>query len=91
MGYCSTHGFLGKQIITENYSPFRRYFRSRNSMEILRRYFWNNPKLVLNFWYNLHIKANLKIILFEKDKINKLKYGFLGTFDWFFRKGFRRF
>lgn len=91
MGYCTTHTFLGKQIITENYSPFRRYFRSRNSMEILKRYFWKYPKLVSKFWYISHVKANVKIIFFEKDKLNKLKSGFLGTYDWFFKKGFKAY
>jgi rhamnosyltransferase len=91
MGYGTNHRFLGKDIVTENYSPLRRYYQSRNTTEILKRYFANYPKLTTKLWYTAHIKANIKILLFEENKLNKLKYGFLGTFDWLFRPGFRRF
>jgi rhamnosyltransferase len=91
MGYGTTHTFFGKKMITENYSPIRRYFQSRNSTEILKRYINKFPRLVLKLWYTSHIKANIKILLFEENKLKKLKYGFLGTFDSLFKPGFRRF
>ena len=91
MGYCTTHRFLGKNVITENYSPFRRYFNSRNSTEILVRYITKYQKISINFWFNHIIKSNIKIILFESSKYQKLKYGFLGVFDWVFRHDIRRY
>jgi rhamnosyltransferase len=84
MGYCTAHNFFGKTVITENYSAIRRYFRGRNSSEILFRYFWKFPRFCLQFWYNNNIKTSIKILFLEKTKLQKLCYGFLGIWDWIF-------
>ena len=64
---------LGLKMIPTNHSPLRRYYMSRN-----RHYIWDKYKQDFPGWVltdkRRFITENLKIILFENNKIEKLKY-----------------
>ena len=64
---------LGLKITPTNHSPLRRYYMSRN-----RRYIWDKYKEDFPEWILIDkrrfITENLKIILFENNKIEKFKY-----------------
>ena len=64
---------LGLKMIPTNHSPLRRYYMSRN-----RHYIWDKYKQDFQGWVltdkRRFITENLKIILFENNKIEKLKY-----------------
>lgn len=64
---------LGLKITPTNHSPLRRYYMSRN-----RRYIWDKYKEDFPEWILIDkrrfITENLKIILFEDNKIEKFKY-----------------
>lgn len=68
MGHISTHHILNKQIIAMNYSPFRYYYIAMNSILVARRY-PNEESIGDNLLHQ--IKLNIKILIFEKDKLNK--------------------
>ena len=64
---------LGLKMIPTNHSPLRRYYMRRN-----RHYIWDKYKQDFPGWgltdKRRFITENLKIILFENNKIEKLKY-----------------
>ena len=72
---------LGLKMIPTNHSPLRRYYMSRN-----RHYIWDKYKQDFPGWVltdkRRFITENLKIILFENNKIEKLKYIIEGIRDY---------
>ena len=64
---------LGLKMIPTNHSPLRRYYMSRN-----RHYIWDKYKEDFPSWVltdkRRFITENLKIVLFEDNKIEKFKY-----------------
>ena len=64
---------LGLKMIPTNHSPLRRYYMSRNIHYIWDKYKQDFPGWVLTDKRRF-ITENLKIILFENNKIEKLKY-----------------
>lgn len=64
---------LGLKVIPTNHSPLRRYYMSRN-----RHYIWDKYKEDFPSWVltdkRRFITENLKIVLFEDNKIEKFKY-----------------
>jgi rhamnosyltransferase len=79
-GRLETHQFFLKRITTTNHSNAARYYMARNEIHMLRRYFFSNFKWSINSidWF---IKYNLKAIIFEKNRLAKLKFIFKGIFD----------
>ena len=65
--------FLGLKMIPTNHIPLRRYYMSRN-----RHYIWDKYKEDFPEWVSIDkrrfITENLKIVLFEDNKIEKFKY-----------------
>ncbi|MGL5414438.1 MAG: glycosyltransferase family 2 protein [Clostridium sp.] len=87
LGESKTYKILGKSITPTNHSPIRRYYMSRN-----RRYVWEKYKDEFNEWIKIDkkraISENIKIILFEKNKIEKLRMTLKGKED--YKKGVLR-
>lgn len=82
LGDIKEYNFLGKKIITTNHSPIRRYYMMRNRLYIMKKY------KELRFFYSLVIiNSFIKILIFEKEKIEKVKYMFKGIHD--YRKGIK--
>lgn len=75
VGEAKKHSFFGRELISYNHSAFRNYYIVRNSC-----YFKNKYKRNSEIKKQKHplIKQCLIVILYEKDKINKLKMCFRG-------------
>lgn len=84
LGESKNYNILGKTITPTNHSPIRRYYMSRN-----RRYVWAKYKNEFGEWVKLDkrraISENIKIVLFEKNKIEKIKMVLKGKRD--YKKG----
>lgn len=76
---------IGRFTIT-NHSPIRRYYLSRNSVYILKKYFFFEPKLVSRLFIGSIFGGIFKITFFEKEKFKKYKYICEGIFDGIFNK-----
>ena len=72
---------LGVTMIPTNHSALRRYYMSRNRHYIWDKYKEDFPKWVLTDKRRF-ITENLKIILFEDNKIEKFKYIKMGIRDY---------
>lgn len=68
--------FLGREIYINNHSAIRRYYFSRNTIYLIRKYGWSNITKGLFIANNGHA---IKAILFEKQKCKK---------TWLYIKGF---
>lgn len=71
--------FFWKRFLVTNHNHIRCYYMTRNGLILVKEYFFREPYWVLRriIWYFL-VKPGL-IILFEKNKIPKLKSMFLGA------------
>ena len=73
LGESVRKSILGLKMIPTNHSPLRRYYMSRN-----RHYIWDKYKEDFPSWVltdkRRFITENLKIVLFEDNKIEKFKY-----------------
>lgn len=86
LGNLEEHYFLGKKYPCYNHNPIRRYYIVRNNLYINKMYNDIYPE------YCKHLlrvqKGQVKrILLFEKNKINKLKMMYKGYRD--FKKGIK--
>jgi rhamnosyltransferase len=76
---------FGKTILVTNHNHIRKYYITRNRLYVLlkyRRYFKS-----YFLWEVLNIlKDTLKLLLFEKNKVNKIKYIFKGALDFITNK-----
>lgn len=64
---------------TSNHSPIRRYYMMRNRLYMMKKY----SKIRRAYGISL-LKIIIKVILAEKEKCKKLKYMFLGMYDFLF-------
>jgi len=64
--------FLGRMIGASNHNYIRRYYITRNSLFVIRKYFFFDIPFGLKVIKNL-INDVARIIFFEKDKLLKLK------------------
>lgn len=72
---------LGLTMTPTNHSPLRRYYMTRNRM-----YIWNKYKKQFPQWVSLDKKRflseNMKILLFEDNKIEKIRFIVRGVSDY---------
>lgn len=84
LGDISKHKLLFKTIRSTNHSYIRRYYMTRNRLEIYKRYFHLVPK-----WCILDAMSCFKeivyIVLFENNKKKKIYSVFRGIRDFIFR------
>lgn len=78
LGYISYHNFLGRKVMSFNYSPFRRYYIVRNSILLMRKYGIN--KVTLKWLLNDFIDG-VKTLLFEQEKWKKTQGALKGLWD----------
>ena len=76
---------LGRKIYYTNHSPIRRYYITRNRLDLISCYAIHFPCFCFREFYNLFAEWG-KIILFEKHKIKKSAYFMKGVFDFIFRR-----
>lgn len=80
LGDSSKKSILGKDVVYTNHSPIRRYYLARNSFYVWKKYYRIFPKFVIrDIIYFLY--KTLLILIFEKDKDNKVKMIFRGLKD----------
>lgn len=89
LGRLTSHNLFGKIICTSNHNYLRRYYITRNRLEILKLYKYNFPEF-LSTEKNKNLLEIAKVILLEKDKIRKLKSFVLGYID-FKRRRFGKY
>lgn len=80
LGNISSKTLLGKRLVYTNHNHIRRYYITRNRLDVIKKYFFKyfvfsikELKAIIFEW--------IKIILFEQNKIKKQKAILLGTFD----------
>jgi rhamnosyltransferase len=75
------HGnFLGKNVTYTNHSSIRRYYITRNRIYVWTKYLSVEPKWVIKDFIG-SIKEVIKIILYETDKVLKIKMIVKGILD----------
>jgi rhamnosyltransferase len=77
------------RITTANYAVFRRYFWTRNNLILIRDYFFIEPSWTL-LRFSVLIVSNLKALIFEEDRAEKLQMIAFGYLDFFTGKMDRR-
>lgn len=64
-----------------NHLPIRKYYLARNTTIMLKRYFFVAPYTTIRYFLGGTILGWLKILLFEEDKLEKIKSGFKGFIE----------
>lgn len=80
IGLATRHRLFNRTVITTNHPPLRRYYWSRNGFSLVFRYILKDPLLAAGILKS-HIITIIVTLLFEKQRVKKLKYLFLGAFD----------
>lgn len=80
LGDTKTIKLLGKRINCSNHSPLRRYYITRN--RCFMRKIYSKEKEYMKYDLKTLINENIKILLFEKDRLNKFKMSIRGYRDY---------
>ncbi len=80
VGFATNHKLFHKSLVTKNHSPLRRYYWSRNGFSLIIKYIFHKPLLALGILKS-HLITIFITLLFEKQKLKKLRYLILGAFD----------
>jgi len=83
IGATKTHYLFGLRVLkfeTANHRPFRWYFRIRNTLITIRKYFLNETVWCFKEITHLLILV-LLMLFFESERKKKLKLIFLGLYD----------
>lgn len=78
-GNCMIRKFLFRNIVLHDYPPLRSYYRMRNGLLLVRKYFWTETGWALQRLYFL-IRRFVSTVLFGKNKMLQLKYICLGIY-----------
>jgi rhamnosyltransferase len=89
LGNLSCHHFMGRRLCTSNHNYLRRYYITRNRLEMLQLFKDQFPEFAASE-KNKNVVEMVKVLLFEKDKLRKLKSFVLGYLD-FKRRKFGRY
>lgn len=80
LGDMSSKSIFGKNIVYTNHNYVRRYYITRNRLDVIRKYFFKY--FIFSFKEMRAIFVEwIKIILFEQNKLKKQKSILLGIFD----------
>src|SRR5690606_16734748 len=79
-GTLTSHNFLGRNLCTSNHNYVRRYYITRNRLEILNEFKHEFPEFISSE-KNKNLIEIIKVILFESDKLKKVKSFLLGYID----------
>jgi len=80
LGNRSTHGMTARKFSTTNHSALRRYYITRNRLRVYATYLPVFPRWVLNDMRSA-IKETVKIVLFEQQKMRKVRAMAMGVRD----------
>jgi rhamnosyltransferase len=77
--------FLGKYLPSNNYSPIRRYYMTRNYLYLFSKYLFYDFKNISTVLWRSWLEF-IKVMLVEPDKKRKLKYTLMGVRDFILQK-----
>jgi len=80
---------LGRSFHLSHHSAIRRYYISRNSIVVCRKYFFSFPRWILTVVYR-HLRETITCLLAEENRARKLRNFLLGTWDGLFGRMGRR-
>ncbi|CAN5137442.1 glycosyltransferase family 2 protein [soil metagenome] len=79
-GAISYHKLLGRKIYTTNHEAKRRYYITRNRLFVIKKYASFDFYFIMKDVKDLFAET-IKILLYEKDKKNKIQQIFMGFSD----------
>jgi rhamnosyltransferase len=85
IGAITEHPFLGRRIACTNHSPLRRYYITRNTLEVIRGYLFMDPVWTLSQLYYL-LAGNVLILMFESQRVAKFGAMLRGSADFLLRR-----
>jgi rhamnosyltransferase len=80
IGHLTEHRFCGRKVRASNHSPLREYYRTRNSVALIREYLASEPRWMLRYlwaWF----KSLVFMFLFEKQRMEKMRNIVRGCLD----------
>ncbi|OKL39625.1 glycosyltransferase family 2 protein [Pontibacter flavimaris] len=80
LGDSKSHSFLGYQVNASHHNFLRRYYITRNRLAVLKEFKIQFPQYYRNESTN-NLREFIKIILFEKNKVKKIKSVYKGYLD----------
>jgi rhamnosyltransferase len=83
IGHLTEHRLPWKKTGTSNHLAFRRYYMSRNQLVLMRERVLRAPIWVLATFFSF-VKCTILMVLFEKDRLRKVKYTAMGIIDGLF-------
>ncbi|MFC1559163.1 glycosyltransferase family 2 protein [Gemmatimonadota bacterium] len=78
-GTLITKTVMNTNILVRDYDPLRSYYRTRNGLLLIREYFWKDVIWSLRRFFKLCLRL-VSTVVFEDNKIQKLKYTFIGIY-----------
>lgn len=81
----SSKQFLNRTFYPHNHKPFRMYYKTRNLLYLRKKYKHQIPEL-MRVEYDAYLRTVVKIFLFEKQKLLKIKMILKGLSDYFKKK-----
>lgn len=85
IGAATRHRVLGRGYVATHHTPSRRYYMTRNQLEVARRYLLKDPVWALKAVAQL-VSMALAIVIFEKDAVAKLRAMCKGVRDFVARR-----
>ena len=84
LGSLEVRKLFGKNVSVLNHSPIRKYYQTRNILWLISNYYTRNKEVgkLFKVWLNIVIG----VVLFEQNKLVKLKYIIWGLRDFIFGK-----
>jgi rhamnosyltransferase len=72
LGSSTKYNFLGLNIVTTNHNAMRRYYKYRNMITVLKKYFFDSLSISFQI-LRVFISEPIKVLIFEKDKFSKIQ------------------
>jgi rhamnosyltransferase len=85
IGHSTKHRFLGRSIVCSNHSASRRYYMTRNRLEVYRRYMRFDTAYCIKGAIHL-FAGNILVLLYEGGKLAKLRAMLMGATHFILRR-----
>ncbi|WP_421856296.1 glycosyltransferase [Marinomonas sp.] len=85
LGDIACSDFFGRKVYYTNHSAVRRYYSTRNRLDLFFRYGVNFPVFTSQELFKI-LTEGVKVLLFEQDKFKKTLFMFKGFFDFICQK-----
>jgi rhamnosyltransferase len=85
MGSSQVRSVLGRRMVFTHHSPLRRYYITRNQLEVSARNLWFDPRWACRHLLHLAF-GSVVVVLFEEQRLAKLQAVLRGVFDFATRR-----